>query len=507
MSDATNARGKRATSTDDSTTDPPAGSAGDRVADAPRPPHVDGLPFVGSTLGFVRDGLDFGDRVLERGDVVSYDAVGEHFVAVADPDVVEAVLVSRNDEFRKGDFETEFGEVLAPDGLAFTEGDRWQRQRQALQGSFTPSKVQGFADAIVDRATALADDWAAAAEAVHLRDDASRFALDVLARTLLDVDLDGDRGDVVATAVDAISDYASPTAMAVPDWLPLPARRRYRRAMADLDDLVDALVAERRARTTGADGGDRADAPAYGEDLLGAMLAAVDEADGRESDDDAAAATDRHAEVAGGIREDELRDQLVTFLFAGHETTATALTYAIWLVAGHPRVGERLREELDAVLEGGRPTFGDVPRLSYTEAVVEEALRLYPPVTALYREAVAPTTVGGCRVDPGEVLQLSTYHVHRDDRWWTAPTAFRPERWLDDIAFGRDAADRPEYAFFPFGGGPRHCIGMRFARLELRLGLATLASRLEFEQLGGFDPTVRIALDPGDVRIRATERR
>ena len=479
MSDAANARGNGEASADDSTTDPPAGSAGDRVADAPRPPHVDGLPFVGSTLGFVRDGLAFGDRVLERGDVASYDAIGERFVAVADPDAVEAILVSRNDEFRKGDFETEFGEMLAPEGLAFTEGERWQRQRQALQGSFTPSKVQGFADAIVDRASALADDWAAADDAVALRDDASRFALDVLARTLLDIDLDGDRGDVVATAVDAISDYASPTAMAVPDWLPHPARRRYRRAMADLDELVDALVAERRAAANGDDG--------FGDDLLGTMLAAV--ADGR------------------GLREGELRDQLVTFLFAGHETTATALTYAVWLVAGHPRVGERLREELDAVLDGSDPTFADVPRLSYTEAVVEEALRLYPPVTALYREAVAPTTVGGYRVDPGEVLQLSTYHVHRDDRWWTAPTTFRPERWLDDAAFGRDAADRPEYAFFPFGGGPRHCIGMRFARLELRLALATLASHLAFERVGGFDPTVRIALDPGDVRVRTTERR
>jgi len=135
---------------------------------------------------------------------------------------------------------------------------------------------------------------------------------------------------------------------------------------------------------------------------------------------------------------------------------------------------------------------------------------------------VAPTTVGGYRVDPGDPIQLSIYQVHRDGRWWDEPTAFRPERWLDDaddvpsvdenvaadvedvVAFGHD--ERPEYAYFPFGGGPRHCIGMRFARLELRLALATLATRLTFEQVGGFDPTLRIALDPGDVRIRAQPR-
>ena len=505
MSDTANAT---ADDCGDASTMDPAGDGerdGDAVAGAPRPPHVDGLPLVGCTLGFAWDALDFGGRVLERGDVVSFDAFGEHFVAVADPDAIEAVLVSRSDAFRKGDFETDFGEIIAADGLAFTEGDQWRRQRMALQGSFTPAKVQGFADDIVDRASAMADAWAGTDGDVALREANSRFALDVLARTLLDVDLDGDRGDVVATAADAIGDYASPAAMAVPDWIPLPVDRRYRRSMAALDALVEDVVADRRARVeraAAADGDTEGDA--YGDDLLGTMLKGIDDPD-------------------AGVREDELRDQLVTFLFAGHETTATALTYAVWLVAGHPRVGDRLRAELDAVLDGDAPSFADVPQLPYTEAVVEEALRLYPPVTAVYREAREPTTVGGYRVDPGDALQLSIYQVHRDDRWWGAPESFRPERWLDDdadlpgvdpdtagedadaAAFGRD--DRPEYAFFPFGGGPRHCIGMRFARLELRLALATLANRLEFSQVGGFDPTVKIALDPGDVRIRARERR
>ncbi|NHN41022.1 cytochrome P450 [Halorubellus sp. JP-L1] len=510
MSDARNATVDGSSEEDDR---PASGSdrgRADTVSNARRPPHVDGLPVVGCTLGVVRDALDFGERLFERGDVVSYDAFGRRFVGIADPDAIESILVSRNDAFRKGEFETEFGAIIAADGLAFTEGEQWRRQRNALQGSFTPATVQGFADDIVDRASAMAADWTATPGDVALRDQNARFALDVLARTLLDVDLDDERGDVVSTAADAISDYASPASLAVPDWIPLPAEHRYRRAMADLDALVDDLVAERRADANAS--GD------FGDDLLGTMLAAV--ADG--GDGDGVDADD------AGVREDELRDQLVTFLFAGHETTATALTYAVWLVAGHPRVRERLDAELDAVLDGGDPSFADVPQLSYAEAVVEEALRLYPPVTTIYREAKSPTTVDGYRVHPGEVLQLSTYHVHRDDRWWDAPAEFRPERWLDDAdatvggldpdatvagldadvdaaAFGRE--DRPEYAFFPFGGGPRHCIGMRFARLELRLALATLANRLEFEQVGGFDPTVKIALDPGDVRIRARERR
>lgn len=445
---------------------------------APTPPHVDGWPFLGSTVAVVRESLDFGHRLVERGDVVTYDAFGERFVAVADPDAIEAILVSRSEEFRKGDWETDFGKMIAPDGLVFTEGEQWKRQRTALQESFTPAQVRSLADAIVDGATALVDDWANA-DTVTLRKDASEFTLSVLTRTLLDVDIDDDRGQVVADAVDAISDYTSPLTLAVPEWIPLPADRRYRTAMADLDALVADLVAERR-RETGTEDYD---------DLLATMLTAVD------ADD--------------GLRTDELRDQLVTFLGAGHETTATALTYVIWLLADDQGVRERLDDELDAVLDGGDPTFADVPQLQYTEAVIDEALRLYPPVYSLYREAHAPTTVGGYRIDPGETIQLSTYHVHRDDRWWDAPGEFRPERWMDGTEAGDDATvdDRPTYAYFPFGGGPRHCIGMRFARLELQLALATLAGELTFEQLGGFDPQPRLTLDPGDVRIRARRRR
>jgi len=228
-----------------------------------------------------------------------------------------------------------------------------------------------------------------------------------------------------------------------------------------------------------------------------------------------ALAREKAADADDGLDETELRDQLVTFLGAGHETTATALTYAIWLLAGNPEVRERLDAELDAVLDGDEPTFATLPELEYTEAVVDEALRLYPPVYSIYREAREPTTVGGYRVDPGETIQLSTVHVHHDDRWWAAPEAFRPKRWLDDdsdvpgvddvaLAFGNE--DRPAYAYFPFGGGPRHCIGMRFARMELKFALATLASHLAFERVGGFDPEPKIVLDPGDVRVRATKR-
>jgi cytochrome P450 len=434
-------------------------------ASAPRPPQVAGLPLVGSTLAVVRDGLAFGDRVTDRGDVVAYDALGERFVAVSHPEAVQRVLVDDSDAFRKGEYETAFGDLVAPDGLAFTEGERWRRQRTALQPAFTPARIQGFADDVVEQAARATDRWTG--ETVSLRDECRRLALDVLARTLLAVDVKGERRNVVADAVDAIAARASPLATLTPAWLPTPSKRRYRRAMADLDALVDALVAERET------------APDAHDDVLAAVLAATDGSDGL----DAAA----------------VRDQVVTFLFAGHETTATALTYALWLLAGHPGVRERADAELAAVCGDDHPGFGDLPDLDVLGRVVDEALRLYPPVYAIYREPRQPTTLGGYRVEPGDTVQLATYHVHRDPRWWDDPTTFRPARWID-------ATERPEYAFFPFGGGPRHCIGMRFARMELQLALAVCCQDCRFEQVDGFDPTARITLDPGPTRVRVRPR-
>ncbi|WP_276278983.1 cytochrome P450 [Halorussus caseinilyticus] len=193
-----------------------------------------------------------------------------------------------------------------------------------------------------------------------------------------------------------------------------------------------------------------------------------------------------------GMDPEAVRDQLVTFLFAGHETTATALTYACWLLAGNPDARQRLDAELDAVLDGRDPTFAELPELDYTGQVVKEALRLYPPIYALYRQPKKPVVLGGYRIPADTTLQLATYSVQRDDRWWDTPDEFRPERWGSEARSASDASgersepranDHPEYAYLPFGGGPRHCIGMRFATTEMKLVLATLARRVEFERV------------------------
>ncbi|WP_207586485.1 cytochrome P450 [Halomontanus rarus] len=467
-----------------------------------RPPGPQGLPLIGSTLSIARDPLEFVESAREYGDVVAYDAYGTEFALVFDPHIVETILVSRADEFRKGEFETDFGDLVAPEGVAFTEGDRWRRQRQLLQSSFRPGRIHSYADGMVAEARTLVDGWDDG-ETIALSDTLSTYTLRVLTRTLFDLPLEDDRAAVVTRATNALNDYASPGRLAfesiVPSWLSTPTEREYETAMADLEALVDDLVTERR------------EADATGEDLL-SLLARAEYPDGSRPSPEA------------------VRDQLVTFCFAGHETTATALTVTCWLLAGNAGVRARLEGELEAVCGNRDPTVEDLATLEYTEAVAREAMRLYPPIVGVYREPRSDVVLGSYRVPAGTTLQLSVYGIQRDERWWDEPAVFRPERWLvggdgserNDVDDGTNEAgtenggwtlesapDRPEYAFFPFGGGPRHCLGMRFAMLELQLALATIVRRVEFDRVAGietFEPSLGVTLDPGPAEVRVRKR-
>ncbi|WP_115863571.1 cytochrome P450 [Halorussus litoreus] len=453
------------------------------TARSPKPPGPSGFPVVDSTVAASRDPLGFTDELASYGDLVSYGAFGEEFVAVFDPRIVETVLVSENDAFVKGDFEQAFGDLLAPQGVAFTEGERWRRQRTALQSAFTPDRIESYAAEMVAATAARADDWADG-EAVELGDAFAGLTLHILTRALFDLDLDAQRGAVVRDATEAIGAIMDRFGLLsfLPEWAPSRTERRYEAAMAGLDDLVDDLMAERRDEAAEVDP-DR-------DDLLSLLVAAA-EAEGTGIGNEE---TGMNAEV--------VRDQLVTFLFAGHETTSTALTYACWLLAGHPDVRRRLDAEIDRVLGGRDPSFADVSQLDYTEQVTKEALRLYPPVYALYRQPKDEVLVDDYRIPPDTTLQIATYEIQRDECWWVAPDEFRPERWQEE-----NASDRPEYAYFPFGGGPRHCLGMRFAMTELQLVLATLARRVEFERVtDDLDLSMGLTLDPGAVEVRVRKK-
>ncbi|MFB6141209.1 MAG: cytochrome P450 [Halosimplex sp.] len=407
--------------------------------EAPLAPKRDGLPVLGSAVSFARDPYALYEDIASHGDVVRYSMGTYDMATVLHPDGIEQVLVDDFDHFRKPRAGAKGVEVLS-DGLLLNDGEQWHRQRTRLQPLFYRERIETYADAMGTYAAAAADEWAAA-DRVDLTDATSTYALRVLGKTLFGIDADEYR-DAVRAGAEAILERTSrnPVSVEIPEWVPTPSNRRYRRGIHRLDGVVADLLADREP------GSDR-------DDLLSVLVDAGSD---------------------GDLSESEIRSQLVTFLFAGHETTATALTWALYELGREPAVAKRLRREVDAVLDGECATPADLPDLTYTEQVVRETLRRYPPASAVFRETAAAVTVDGYRVPADTFVTLPQFHVHTDERWWSDPLAFDPGRWdgIED-----PPGDRPEYAYYPFGGGPRHCIGMRFARTELRLALATVAKR------------------------------
>jgi cytochrome P450 len=446
----------------------------DGPADHPLPPGPDGLPVLGN-LAFLRDPFAFYDRFDAYGDVVRWQVPGLTFTAMLHPDAVAEVLVESPDAFERN-FGTDFGLDFAPEGLLMVDDDRWHAQRQVIQSAFTMDSIRGYADAMATATEAMAADWRDG-EVVAANRAFADLTLRTLGHSLFDLDVDPSNDDAaIVRAARAIADLGDPTnlTMYLPDWVPTPKNRRYQRAIADYRARVDDLLADRRD----ADG-------AANDDLLSTLL---------------------HAEGPDGetLTDAEVRDNLLTFLFAGHETTSLALTYAVLFVAQHDKVADRIRAEVADVAGDSSLGFAAVTALDYTERVVREAMRLHPPVQVLVRRATRDAVVDGYRIPAGDTVVLPAFHLHTDERFYDDPHTFDPERFTDERA-----SDRPDYAYFPFGGGPRHCIGMRFAMLELQIALATLVREFAFDLVSDPDPAVSTAgtrRPKEDVRVRVSRR-
>ena len=288
----------------------------------------------------------------------------------------------------------------------------------------------------------------------------------IVAKTLFDADIADESYAIVQAANVLMEDFGARLGnvlQLIPRWVPTPANLRTRRAIRRLDEVVYRMIAARRQSDE-----DRGD-------LLSILLQAQDA-------DDGSRMTNR-----------QVRDEVMTLFMAGHETTAVALSWAWYLVAHHPEVDAKLAEELRAVVGDRTPAVADVPHLTYTAMVINESMRLYPAAYAMGRQAVKATEVAGHPVAPGVIVILPTWVVHRDPRWWEEPEAFRPERWADDLA-----RRLPRFAYFPFGGGPRQCIGNGFATMEAILLLATIARRFRLTMVPGqrVTPTPYVTLRP-----------
>jgi cytochrome P450 len=399
----------------------------------------------------MREPFEFATRCARQyGDVMRMRVGPMVVYMVVHPDLIEQVLRRDHRNFIKDKGTRMLAELLG-EGLLTSEGETWRRQRRLAQPAFQLDQIQKYGAVMAACAERMLKGWQAG-QTRDIHADMTRLTMEIAAQTLLGASMTEQTERVSRAMNDAMIYFAGP-ALWFPlyKWLPTPGNLRFRRARRELDRIMYSTIAQRRA-----------EAAAGGDDLLSRLLAARDE--------DGSQMTDH-----------QLRDELVTLFLAGHETTAQALSFTFYLLGKHPAVAARLAAEVDEVLAGRLPASPDVPRLRYTEWVIKESMRLYPPAPNVGREALCDCEIGGYRIPRGAQVALVQWVAQRDPRWFDDPEVFQPERWDNDLA-----RRLPRCAYFPFGDGPRICIGNQFAMLEAVLILAAIVQRYKLELVPGY---------------------
>jgi cytochrome P450 len=455
------------------------------------PPGPSGLPVIGNLRDIARERPWFLERTAAKyGDVVRYRfGPGREMYGLFHPDHVGRVLVDERENYCKGDF---FNSRMAflGDSVLTSEGEAWRDQRAVIEPIFHPDRIEAYVADMATYSERLADSWSDG-EVRDVYDDYIGLALEIVAGALFDFDIRRAQDDIGGSLDQVMAHFRrkSRRPVDVPDWLPTLENLRYRRAVRTLDgavsDIVRQLSGEGPGRGPQTDGEHAQSLERHG--TGGAFARLVDGFD-------AACEPDN----------EELHSQVTTLLVAGHETTAQAMSYACYLLAHHPKVEDRLVAEIRSVLDGDEVTAAEVPRLEYTRQVIREAMRLYPPVPSFPRETVDADVVDGYHIPAGNTVWVSPWVVQRDERFWNAPEQFDPDRWDDR---GRD--DRHPFAYFPFGGGPRRCLGDRFAMTEASVVLATLLRDYSLEPVPGrdLDLAPAITLRPaGGLALEVRER-
>lgn len=441
------------------------------------PPGPRGLAALGNVISFGRDWSGFLSRCQrEYGDIVYFRFLNVPFCLVAHPDQIEEVLVKNASNFVKSRDYRALRAALG-NGLLTSEGSYWQKQRKLIQPAFRHENVVSYARLMTDAAAGMLGNWHDG-ETRDIHEDMMAATLEVVAKSLFGSDVSQNArgvGQAVDTVMSLFIDQAN-LAFLLPEKLPLPKSARLRKAVEHLHSVVDEIIRARRAR------------PRPANDLLDTLLEMRDES-------------------GAGMSVEQLRDEVMTLFMAGHETTANALTWTLYLLSQNQDKAEALQTELRSVLAGRLPAAADLPRLVYTDMVVKEGMRLYPPAWGIGRRALERFELGGYRIPAGTNLFLLQWITQRDARFFERPEKFEPERWRDDpVRSGK----LPRFAYFPFGGGPRVCVGAGFAMMEATLLLAAFAQRFRFELAPGQDlePLFSVTLRPKQgLRMRLHEQR
>lgn len=419
-----------------------------KVSTAPEAPGPRGMQVL-LTLpevrrkGLIRVYMDlwhkYGDLVrIPSGPIVQY--------LVVQPDDIRRVLLDNRQNYEKG-LNIPRLRLTIGDGLFTSEGELWKKQRAIMQPTFTPRAIARFGDTMTSAIEKMMTSWerrSAGGRPVNINAEMAHLAMDVIARTMFSIDI-GREAMAAAQAFTYVLEQVSRRSMNpldIPLSVPTPANKRFMEAIDTLDSFIYGIIDRRRQ-----DPGDY-------DDLLATLL------------------NTRDPETGEGMSRRQLRDEVITIFFAGHETTAQALTWTWFLLSHNPKAERRLHEELESVLGGRTPSADDLPRLTYTTNVIQEAMRLYPPVWVFVRQSLGEDELSGYHIPAGSMISFSPYITHRHPAFWDHPSRFDPDRFLPERSEGR-----PKLAYLPFGAGPRICIGNHFAMMEATLAVAAVAQR------------------------------
>ncbi len=408
------------------------------------PPGPKGLPLLGSLIDYFSDMLGFLTRVsADYGDIVYYKLGSRKMYLLNNPEHIKDVLVTNNRNFEKSRA-LKRTKIILGEGLLTNEGEPHIKQRRTIQPVFHHERIKSYGDVMAQYASLVGEDWQNGA-VVNIHKEMMKLTLNIVSKTIFDSDMESESEEIGKSLTDIVTLFPRllfPYSEYV-DNLPLPSNRRFQQAKDKLDSIICAMIEERRAR------------PGKRKDLLSMLLEAQDE----EGDGD-------------GMSDLQVRDEALTLFLAAQESTANSLVWTWYLVSQHPEVERKMQQEIDCVLKGSQPTLDDLGKLSYTQNVFKEALRLYPPAWAVARRVKEDYEPGGYVVPAGADIFMSQYVVHRDPRLYKEPDRFIPERWNSE-----ETKNLPRFAYFPFGGGTRRCIGEPFAWMEGVILIATIASK------------------------------